>query len=709
MGASAIGSKSALQVQSLVNMRRQLDDLQRQLGTGKKSDTYAGLGLERGLSVGLRSHLTSIDSYKDTMSMVSVRMDLATSALTRVSQVGRDIKSAIVNSPYEVDGDGKTIPQKTALADLSEVIGLLNTRAGDRYVFSGLAGDTPAVETMDHILYGDGAKAGLRQLMSERLQADGGDAMGRLVIAPLTSSAASLVGTGATLLPDANATVTGSQDISALSSAGGTLVINGTPITIVATADGNAVAAAIQAQVGTTGVGAQIVGNNLVLTGVDADTVIDVDASSTGAVLTELGISAVATNPTNLLTQSAVTQGQTMNIAVGSDPPNAPLAIVFGTNTGAGEVSTMAELNAALGLLAGGTASIDGTGNLTVTATTTSDAIALTGTATMTNFGLATTSAAAGNVVSLSEDVSPSVFGMKLASVTSNLTGSTVVQPTGTPPAMSVDLGSVNPTNGQTVQFRFTLPDGTTENLVLTASSATPLGKNEFAIGATSDITAANLRAALNTGVGTVAKTALAAASAVVAADNFFNTDAANPPQRVDGPPFNTAVAMIDGTTANTVSWYTGEAGTTDARLTSTARIDQSISINYGLRANEEGIRFMVQNIALVAAMEYPLTDTNGSARALEFSDRMIPALNVPQGTQKIENVLADLGSAGASMKAAKERHAQTSATLADMLDGVEGVSNEQVATEMLTLNTRLQASLQTTAMLYQTSLVNFL
>ncbi|MDB5600994.1 MAG: hypothetical protein JWN71_3038 [Xanthobacteraceae bacterium] len=707
MGASAIGSKSALQVQSLVNMRRQLDDLQRQLGTGKKSDTYAGLGLERGLSVGLRSHLTSIDSYKDTMTMVGVRMDLATSALTRISQVGRDIKSAIVNSPYSVDGDGKTIPQKTALADLSEVIGLLNTRAGDRYVFSGLAGDTPAVETMDHIMYGDGAKAGLVQLMSERLQADGGDAMGRLVVAPLASSAASLIGTGAAISPDAAATVTGSANISALSSVGGTLVINGTPITIGVGDNAAAVQAAIQAQVGTTGVGAQIVANNLVLTGVDADTVIDVGGGSTGAVLTELGISAVATNPTNLLTQSTVTQGQTMNVAVGSSPPNAPLAIVFGT--GAGEISTMAELNTALGTLAGGTASLDVNGNLTVTATNVSDAIAVTGTATMSNFGLATTSAAAGNVVSLSEDVAPSVFGMKLSSVTSNLTSSTTVQPAGSPPAMSVDLGSVNPTNGQTVQFRFTLPDGTTENLVLTASTTTPLGKNEFAIGATSDITAANLRTTLNASVGTLAKTALAAASAVVAADNFFNTDAANPPQRVNGPPFNTATTMIDGTAANTVSWYTGEAGTTDARTTATARIDQSISINYGMRANEEGIRWMVQNIAVVAAMEYPLTDTNGAERSLEFSDRMIPNLNVPQGTQKIENIQADLGNAGSSMKAAKERHAQTSATLADMLNGVEGVSNEQVAAEMLTLNTRLQASLQTTAMLYKTSLVNYL
>ena len=49
------------------------------------------------------------------------------------------------------------------------------------------------------------------------------------------------------------------------------------------------------------------------------------------------------------------------------------------------------------------------------------------------------------------------------------------------------------------------------------------------------------------------------AASAVQAGNDFFNTDANNPPQRVDGPPFDTATAMIDGTPANTVAWYTGD------------------------------------------------------------------------------------------------------------------------------------------------------
>ncbi len=72
------------------------------------------------------------------------------------------------------------------------------------------------------------------------------------------------------------------------------------------------------------------------------------------------------------------------------------------------------------------------------------------------------------------------------------------------------------------------------------------------------------------------------------------------------GPPFNTATALTDGTPANTVSWYTGEAGATSARSTATAKVDQSISVSYGTRANEEGIRWQIQQIATLAAISLP-------------------------------------------------------------------------------------------------------
>ena len=64
-------------------------------------------------------------------------------------------------------------------------------------------------------------------------------------------------------------------------------------------------------------------------------------------------------------------------------------------------------------------------------------------------------------VTSVAEDGSP--FGLKLLSVQSSLTGATVTQPAGTPPAATIDLGAVNPNEGDKIKFNFSLPDGSTE------------------------------------------------------------------------------------------------------------------------------------------------------------------------------------------------------------------------------------------------------
>jgi len=125
--------------------------------------------------------------------------------------------------------------------------------------------------------------------------------------------------------------------------------------------------------------------NHIVLESSSADNAIDI-ASTSPALLAELGLSVGTTQPTNLLTQSAAAQGQTMIITVGSNPP---LNITFGT--GAGEVSTMAELQAKLATLTGGTATVDTTdGNIKIGANSLTDQIQVSGTATASNFGLHT-------------------------------------------------------------------------------------------------------------------------------------------------------------------------------------------------------------------------------------------------------------------------------------------------------------------------------
>jgi hypothetical protein len=60
-------------------------------------------------------------------------------------------------------------------------------------------------------------------------------------------------------------------------------------------------------------------------------------------------------------------------------------------------------------------------------------------------------------------------------------------------------------------------------------------------------------------------------------------------------------------------------------------------------------------------------------------------------------------------MAQATDRHAQTQKTLTDMLQLIEGISQEQVGSQILSLQTTLQASLQITANLSKISLVNYL
>jgi flagellar hook-associated protein 3 FlgL len=499
MTVSAIGGQSTLAIQQLVNMRAQFDDLQRQLSTGQKSATYAGLGLDRGVTVSLNAQLSAITGYDDTINNVTNRINLMNVALTRMSDIGSTVKSAIAKANTSNSATNASAAQQTAQSSLDELLGLLNTQSGGRYLFSGRATDKPAVESLDHILNGNGTQAGLKQVISERKQADlGANGLGRLAIGQPTATS-----------------------------------------------------------------------------------------------------------------------------------------------------------------------------------------------------------------VALTEDAAPP-FGLKLASVSSTLSNATVTGPSGSPAGLTIDMSGGVPNAGDSLAVRFNLPDGTTATATLTATTNSPPGANEFTIGATPAATAVNLQSALTTAVGKLAGGALTAASAVTASNEFFNADADNPPQRVAGPPFNGATAMTAGSAANTVIWYQGETGSDSARSTATARVDPSLAVSYGARANETGLRSLVQNIATLAAVNVA-GDPNAADLGAALNTRLTSNINGNPGDQSVQSIEVDLANAQVSINAAKTRHQQTTGTLNDFLQQIQGVSNEQVGSEILALQTRMQASMQTTAMLFQTSLVNYL
>lgn len=493
-------TRSTLNARTITEMRLQLDDLSRQLATGKKSETFSGLGIDRGMSLSLRTGLSRISVYETAIQSVGVRVNLMNTSVERIRVLGQDTRSDTrLPTPYDPASDGQTQAQHLATQRLDEVLNLMNTRAGERYLFSGRATDARATDTPQHILDGDGPRAGLRQLIDERRQADlGSDGRGRL-LAP----------------------------------------------------------------------------------------------------------------------------------------------------------------------------------------------------------------AAAASVVTLEED-GTHPFGFKLANVTTNF-GATVTPDAGPPPSIAVDLGAVNPPDGGAVRVTLTLPDGTTKDIDLTATTENPPPAGTFLIGATVGDTATNLAAALDAEIQNAAAVDLTAASAARAAEDFFAIDAGNPPQRVDGPPFDTATAMIDGTTADTVFWYMGDAATDDARDTAIARIDEEITVSYGARANEDGLRHVVQNVALLASMTFSESDPNGRDRYYALVDRVGKSLDASTGTRSVEAMQTELAGAKFAADAAKERLGDKKPLMQGVLDDIENIMPEEAGAMLLAMNTRMQASLQTTALLNQFSLLNFI
>jgi flagellar hook-associated protein 3 FlgL len=198
----------------------------------------------------------------------------------------------------------------------------------------------------------------------------------------------------------------------------------------------------------------------------------------------------------------------------------------------------------------------------------------------------------------------------------------------------------------------------------------------------------------------------LPAASAVAASNNFFTSD---PPQIVNGPPYATATSLVNGTTANTVFWYTGENGSTPARQTSTAQVAPSTSISYGMRANEQALSTLVANVAVLAATTYSASDPNAAASYQALSQKVTANLDNPSGMQSISSIESDLASAQTTVSNAGKLNTQTQSTLQNILQTIDGVNQTQIGEQLMTLQNSLSATLSVTARLADLSLVNFL
>jgi flagellar hook protein FlgE len=206
---------------------------------------------------------------------------------------------------------------------------------------------------------------------------------------------AQITGSGAKLKPDAPAVGTGTVDLTSNTAAAGDLLlaVSGTTYTVAITASESLanIESAINAGTGGALTASDDGSGHLVLTANDNTSSVTVGGTD-GAAL-GFGAGNLTFNPVNLLTQEAVSQGQTLTVTVGGTTQK----ITFGTDTAAGQVETLAGLQTALNQLVTNfngnlTASMDASGDITLAASgpnANTETISLDGsTASLANFGI---------------------------------------------------------------------------------------------------------------------------------------------------------------------------------------------------------------------------------------------------------------------------------------------------------------------------------
>jgi flagellin-like hook-associated protein FlgL len=313
----------------------------------------------------------------------------------------------------------------------------------------------------------------------------------------------------------------------------------------------------------------------------------------------------------------------------------------------------------------------------------------------------------AANDVELEEDAAHP-FGFKLSTLTTTSANITVTPPAGAAPrSLNIEV-TAQPLEGDTVTIGLTLPDGTEEAITLRAVTGTPAA-GEFQIGADVDATASNLSVALDAALTTMGKTQLASASNYAAADNFFNAHG-QPVQRVQGPSFATATDLVTADPTTTVIWYKGEDAA-NARQTVKAKIDDTASVSYGAQANESGTLAMVRSLATLAIQSFTNADATSQGRFDAVATRNFSRLSEGHNSEagSIEMVSVELGNTLVNVDSIAKRQGGYKAQLLGLLEGIESVPKEDVAMEMLALQTRLQASYQATSLVASLSLVNYL
>ena len=122
-----------------------LSDLQLQVATGKKTQTFSGLDQDVTRLANLKNDLAKSGQYVDNIDSVTKRLNLMEFGLEQIDGIARDMRSLIRDS---LNGDAADTNNLQELAQqyLNQVTEIMNLRDDSRYLFAGGKTDTQPVD-----------------------------------------------------------------------------------------------------------------------------------------------------------------------------------------------------------------------------------------------------------------------------------------------------------------------------------------------------------------------------------------------------------------------------------------------------------------------------------------------------------------------------------------------------------------------------------
>ena len=162
-----------MRVTSLIQNRQLLADIQgtqsrlqeaqSQISSGKKTETFDGLGPQARLSLDLRAETRRLDAFQQNITQTRMRTSRMEEVMTRVTDIAAEMKEEIIKARDGDDPD-MALLNRMARDRITEVNNLLNEEIDGVHLFAGIDSDNaPMLDPAPNLAFTDTELTGYNQ------------------------------------------------------------------------------------------------------------------------------------------------------------------------------------------------------------------------------------------------------------------------------------------------------------------------------------------------------------------------------------------------------------------------------------------------------------------------------------------------------------------------------------------------------------------